>query len=90
MNFVEFGLMGENRKKFNMPKKPITKNVVCGDVNYKRFYCPHCKKLIVTKVNDDFNENFIGKNGFVIEELQCYCDNCGQHLDWNGERQSER
>lgn len=90
MNFVEFGLMGENRKKFNMPKKPITKNVVCGDVNYKRFYCPHCKKLIVTKVNDDFNENFIGENGFVIEELQCYCDNCGQHLDWNGERQSER
>lgn len=82
MNFVEFGLIGKNEKIFNIPKKAITKNIVCGDMNYKRFYCPHCKKLIVTKVNEDF----IGENGFVIKELQSYCGNCGQHLDWNGER----
>lgn len=42
-----------------IPKKFITKNIVCGDMNYKRFYCPNCKKLIITKVNDDFNEDFI-------------------------------
>lgn len=52
-------------------------------MNYKRFYCPNCKKLIVTKVNDNFNEDFIGENGFVIKELQSYCGNCGQYLDCN-------
>lgn len=83
MNFVEFGLIGKNEKIFNIPKKTITKNIVCGDMNYKRFYCPNCKKLIVTKVSDNFNEDFIGENGFVIKELQSYCGNCGQHLDWN-------
>lgn len=63
-------------------KKPITKNIVCGDMNYKRFYCPNCKKLIVTKVSDDFDEELIDENGFAIEEPHKYCDDCGKALDW--------
>lgn len=59
-----------------IPKKPLTRNVV----NYKRFFCPNCKKFIITKVNDDSNEVFIELNGSITKEVPKYCDNCGQQI----------
>lgn len=52
-------------------------------MNHKRCYCPNCKKLIITKVSDYFNEEFLNENGFATKELQNYCDNCGQAFDWS-------
>lgn len=69
--------MVRNAVEKQIPKKPLTRNVA----NYKRFFCPNCKKFIITKVNDDSNEVFIEGNGSITKEVQKYCGNCGQHLD---------
>lgn len=55
-----------------IPKKPIV-NSCCRYVDYQDFFCPYCKKRIISRLDGDF----------VDGKKQQHCDNCGQALDWS-------
>ncbi len=56
-----------------IPKKPRIERSICKYVDFEKFLCPYCDKLIFFKLNDDF----------VGIKKQKNCPECEQALDWS-------
>lgn len=59
--------------KKQIPKKPRIERSIYKYVDFEKFLCPYCDKLIFFKLNDDF----------VGIKKQKNCPECEQALDWS-------
>lgn len=56
-----------------IPKKPRIERSICKGIDFEKFLCPYCDKLIFFKLDDDFAGIKKQKN----------CPECEQALDWS-------
>ena len=77
------------RRKFShefMPKKYVGQDV-------SEYVCPFCgasiAKDIISYERDKFAKNHIKGYSYTIGEKKCFCDKCGQRLDWGVENSVE-